>query len=170
MARHIRRNLTAIFSDQFGIGLKFNRFTTTEKSNTDQGWISSKMESKISINYFGIGMYFYQPVKNTSNFYHALVSVGYSRYLESNEGDIYLHNYYFSDHTHIKSELEGGAVSLYLANGVDLLLGENVSVGIQLGLTYVCYNKLTGNGKTYKLDEKLHLMGADLTAGLKIYF
>jgi hypothetical protein len=151
----IDANLTSLLNERFGLGFKFNRFAT----------FNNKIE-KISINYIGAGLYFYQPLKNENIFHHSLVSAGFSHY--KNKGEPTVVSSQGRETSSV--EITGGAFSLYLADGFDFSMGKNVYFGLQVGLTLGSIRKVEVNGKKFKLPEKEGLIRFDSTIGLKFYF
>jgi hypothetical protein len=144
-------NLNIYFSNGFGIGAKYNHFSTKNS-------IGNLLEENVKDIFLGVSFLAATKLPNDRGILSTSLSIG--SLSEVNDAKIY--NY--------DVKIEGETIGIYLNVGLDFFVSDNIALGIHSGLIWGMIKKVEVNGQDQDLDEPMNLSRFDGLVGFKVYF
>lgn len=147
----IETNLHFFATNNFGIGVKYNHFSSSN-SIPDIG------SDNVKINFIGASLLLNAPFPNNIGYFYVSLAGGYVSEVNNAEA------------LGVAINLKGSTFGADLSLGFDFTIIKNLALGIQGGVMLASIKKFEINGQTVELDDPESLNRLDGLIGLKFYF
>lgn len=142
-------NIDVFVTDVFGLGLKYNRFLTTNATN--------EIRDDITIEFIGATLFQKASFPDFPGFLNTALSFG--AVSEKNNKTINGNSY----------QIQGQTVGIHFNLGVDLLLLKHFAVGVKTGVMTAFIRKFKSKGPSMNMEGIQNLGRLDGLIGIKIY-